>query len=153
MKKIVLIFILILLQSCNSKVENTFYKIANNYSFNSTISSSDKIIVRPKKLNQTESTRNDSYFENKVIFKTEKSEEIKMFEKLFENSNYTDYCCCPETNYCIDFYKDSKKIDTFFADTLEFKNKIRIFESGYQYSFIIEKAKWKTFLNEIRINK
>jgi hypothetical protein len=153
MKKIVLIFILILLQSCNSKVENTFYKIANNYSFNSTISSSDKIIVIPKKLNQTESTRNDSCFENKVIFKTEKSEEIKMFEKLFENSIYTDYCCCSETNYCIDFYKDSKKIDTFFADTLEFKNKIRIFESGYQYSFIIEKEKWKTFLNETRINK
>jgi predicted Ser/Thr protein kinase len=153
MRKIGLIFILMLLQSCNGKVGNTFYEIANNYSFNSTISSSDKIIVRPKKHNQTESTRNDSCFENKVIFKAQKSEEIKMFEKLFENSNYTDYCCCPETNYCIDLYKDSKKIDSFYADTLEFKNKIRIFESSYQYSFIIEKAKWKTFLNEIRINK
>ena len=142
-----------LLQSCNGKVENTFYKIANNYSFNSTISNSDKIIIRPKKRNQTESTRDNSCFENKVIFKTEKSEGIKKFEKLFENSDYTDYCCCPETNYCIDFYKDSKKIDSFFADTLEFKNKIRVFESGFQYSFIIEKAKWKTFLNDIRINK
>lgn len=152
MRKIVLIFILILLQSCNGKVEKTFYKIANNYSFNSTISNSDKIIIRLKKLNQTELTRNDSCFENKVIYKAEKSIEIERFKKLFENSNYTDYCCCPEINYCIDFYKDSKK-KSFYADTLEFKNKIRIFESSFQYSFIIEKAKWKTFLNEIRVNK
>jgi hypothetical protein len=153
MKKIILAFILIFLQSCNGKLESSTQEIINNYSFNSTISKSDKIVIRQKKSGQTESNRNDSCFENKGIFKTEKSEGIKSFDKLFKNSKYSEYCCCPETNYCIDFYKKSKKIDTYFVDTIQYKNKIRVFESSFQYSYLIEKDKWKLFLNQIKVEK
>ncbi|PJJ10022.1 hypothetical protein CLU83_3409 [Flavobacterium sp. 1] len=141
------------LQSCNGKLESSTLEIINNYSFNSAISNSDKIIIRQKKANQTEANRDEACFENKSIFETEKTERIESFKKLFENSKYTDYCCCPETNYSIDFYKKSEKIVSFFADTSQNKNKVRVFESNFQYSYLIDKNKWNLFLNQIKVKR
>lgn len=147
---IILLFGVILLGSCNEKTQKYFGEISDNYSFNSTISNSEKILIRLKKPNQTEFNRKDSCFESIAIYKAENPNQIESFKKLFENSKYTDYCCCPETNLAINFYKGSKEIETYFVDTIEFKDKVRVFEQSYQYSFIIEKQKWKSFLKEIK---
>ncbi len=149
MKKIILLLfaIPIVLASCNDKTQKQIEEISDKNSLTSTISNSNMIMIRPKKLNQTESTRSDSCFDI-AMYKVKESQ-IGGFEKLFENSNYTGYCCCPETDLSIDFYKDSEKIDNYFVDTIEFKDKVRIFEKSYQYSFLVEKQKWKNYLKEI----
>ncbi|MCZ8197001.1 MAG: hypothetical protein O9267_05305 [Flavobacterium sp.] len=153
MKKIFLIFILTVLQSCNEKSQDKIREMTNQYSFNADISNSNKILIRHKKNNQTESSRNDTCFDNINTLKAEKSKQINAFKTLFENSEFIDYYCCPKTNYCIDFYKGSNKINTYFADTIEYKNKIRIFEKSYQFSYLVEKEKWKSFLNKIKNEK
>lgn len=149
MKKIFLLLfaILILLGSCNDKTQKQIEEISDKNSLTSTISSSNMLLIRPKKSNQTESTRSDSCFD--IALYKAKENQIEDFKKLFDNSIYTDYCCCPQTNLSIDFYKDSKKIDHYFVDTVEFKNQVRIFEKSYQFSFLVEKHKWENYLKEI----
>ena len=96
---------------------------------------------------------NDTCFESLPKYKVESLRQIKRFEKLFENSIYTGYCCCPETNLLIDFYKNTRKTDTYFIDTIESKNNVRIFSQAFQYSFLIEKKKWSNYLREISTKK
>jgi hypothetical protein len=151
MKNTIILFIgVLLLVSCEKKTQKYFEEISDKYYFNSIKSSSDKILIRLKKINQNESTMNDSCFENVAAYKAENSNQIERFEKLFVDSNYTGYCCCPETNLSIGFYKNSKEIDIYFVDTIQFKDKVRIFENGFQYSFLIDKQKWKNYLKEIK---
>jgi hypothetical protein len=145
MKKILFLFTFsFLMLSCNY-----FEETSDKVSFYSTISDSDKIKIRPKKLKQSETIRNDSCFENTNKYQVYDLKEIENFEKLFENSQYTGYCCCPETNFAIDFYKKSQKIETYFADTIKYKDKVQVFEKSFQFSFIIDKKKWKSYLTEI----
>jgi hypothetical protein len=44
-------------------------------------------------------------------------------------------------------------LDIFYADTIQFKNKVRIYEGSFQYSYLIEKDKWRNFLKEIELKK
>ena len=60
----------------------------------------------------------------------------------------TGYCCCPTAIYSIHFLNKKEELDLFYVDTLQFKNKVKIYEKGLQYSYIIEKQKWKDYLNE-----
>ena len=128
-------------------------KILNENDFKSTISESNEITIRPKKNNQTEGASNDSCFQNVEKYIFYKPNQIEGFKKLFENAEYTGYCCCPQTNYSINFYKGSEKISTYFLDTVEFKNKIRIFQSSYQFSYIIENDVWEKYLENIKNGK
>ena len=64
-----------------------------------------------KKINQNEVVRNDSCFEKVTKYKAENLKEIENFEKLFENSEYTGYCCCPETNFAIYVYDESESFE------------------------------------------
>ena len=144
-KKILFLFTFsFLTHSCNY-VEET----SDKDSFYSTNSDSDKIRIRPKKLNQNELVRNDSCFENTNKYQVDDLKKIENFEKLFENSEYTGYCCCPETDFVIDFYKESEKIETYFADTINNGDKVQVFEKSFQFSFVIDKNKWKSYLMEI----
>lgn len=148
MKNIFLLFIVaLIIESCDKKTQKQIDAFVDKESLTLTISDSDLILIRPKKPNQTESTREDSCFDL-ALYKAEKHQ-ILEFKKLFENSNYTEYCCCPETNMAINFYENSKKISTYFVDTIEFKNEVRIFEQSYQYSFLIKKQEWKDYLKKI----
>lgn len=145
---ILLLFAVFFLQSCNEKTHKQLDEISDTYSFQSTISVSDKILFRLKKENETEVAREDSCFENVAVFKAEKPNQIKNFESLFENSNYTFYCCCPKTNIAIDFYSNSKKIDTYFVDTTTNRDKVQIFEKSFQFSFFVDKQNWIIFLKD-----
>ena len=153
MKKLLLLAVLLFLQSCREQSIEQNQKIYNHYSFYVTIASSNKIVIKNKKNNQKESASNDTCFDTKTILKAEKSKQLNDFKTLFEDAEYTGYCCCPNTNYCLTFYKDATKIDTFYADTIEHKTKVRLFEKSYQYSYLIEKEKWKSFLNALTSQK
>jgi hypothetical protein len=128
---------------------NYFEETSDKVSFYSTISESDKIRIKPKRFNQNESVREDSCFENTNKYQVDDLKEIENFEKLFENSEYTGYCCCPDTDFAIDFYRESQKIETYFADTIKYVDKVQVFEESFQFSFLIDKKKWKSYLMEI----
>ena len=128
---------------------NYFEETNDKASFYSSISNSEKIIIRSKKINQNEVVRNDSCFEKVTKYKAENLKEIENFEKLFENSEYTGYCCCPDTNFAIYVYDESESFEKYFADTIKYDDKVQIFEKSFQFSFIIDKQKWKSYLKEI----
>jgi hypothetical protein len=86
---------------------------------------------------------------NGKIYKAEKTQQIEEYKKLLRNSKQTGYCCCPEENISISLFADNDNFNTFYVDTIEFKNKVRIFDVSYQYSYIIEKKNWTAFLSKI----
>ena len=148
MKKIFLgTFIAFLVLSCNEKSGNTAQGIYENYLFKSNISNSDAIVINlyNSKKNETRSQVYDSV-PLKKIFKIDKPDEIENFSNLFDNAEQTDYCCCPKPIYTISLLQRGKQLEMYYLDTIEFKNKVRIYERSFQYSYIIEKQKWKTFL-------
>lgn len=65
------------------------------------------------------------------------------------NAEKTGYCCCPTAIYSIHFLNKKEELDLFYVDTLQFKDKIRIYEKSFQYSYIVKKQKWKDYLNAI----
>jgi hypothetical protein len=141
-KYIFFILIITIFDSCNSVSEETLDKI----SFNSNLSNSNKVVLRVRKPNQNELSRNDSCFERKPNLKLERKSTVEDFKYLFSNSTYSGYCCCPESTMLIEFYNDSEKIETYFMETIESKDSVRIFEKSYQYSFRISKSSWNEFL-------
>lgn len=143
------LLILICLSSCNQKIERAFHEISSEISFANTIENCNRIIIKSKKIDCTDLNTNDDCFENTQNFVAKNENQIKIFEKLFDNLSVTDYCCCPETNFKIDFYKNSKIVDTYFVDIVSVKDSVRVFEQSYQFSYIVEKRKWSDFLNEI----
>ena len=89
----------------------------------------------------------DSVFDFKYIkYEAKTKNQLIAFKNLFVNSEKTDYCCCPDQNYSISFYHYQNNFDYYLVDTIEFKNKVRIYDVSYQYSYIIQKDLWKTFL-------
>ncbi len=90
-------------------------------------------------------------FSTAVIYETTSNLVIDGFEQMTSEAEKTGYCCCPEYNYTISFYDGTKDFKKYYVDTLEFENKVRIFEQNYQYSFIIEKKIWEKYLSEFEI--
>lgn len=149
MNKIVfLILFSVFIISCSKKTQNTIDDLYDNFSFNSTLSNTTQIIIKQYDSTTTNKTIDvEKYLPNKE-FKTTK-EQVKDFEIIFENAEKTGYCCCPKSSYTVHFFNGSQELDIFYVDTLELKDKVRIFETSYQYSYIVEKQKWKNFLNKI----
>lgn len=142
--------------SCNKaldKVIQTIYELKNDYNHYDILNSTTKIIIKSEKEQNSiyskefeESPKNEEY-------ETLNISQVNDFKKLFENKTKTDYCCCPAENYSISFYKKENNFNYYLVDTIEFKNKIRIYEVGYQYSYLIDKELWKNYLKEINIKK
>lgn len=63
----------------------------------------------------------------------------------------TGYCCCPRFHYTIAFYDKTNNYKNYYVDTAEFIDKIRIFQTSYQYSYIVDKIKWIRFLNKLEV--
>lgn len=149
-KTFLLILTSILIVSCNSKIENTLEDIIDNFSFNKTKSNSTEIIIKLYDTTTTKRRVTDvEFFVSKKEFKVINKQQLESFDKIFINAEKTGYCCCPTAVYSIHFLNKKEELDLFYVDTLQFKNKIRIYEKGLQYSYIIEKQKWKDYLNEI----
>lgn len=133
---------LIVISSCNHRKHENL----NSLPFNELVAESDQIVIKlydstvEKQITSTE-------LNPKKIFKVSE-EKIEDFKSIFENAKKTGYCCCPISNYSISLFDDNEEFGLFYVDTTEFKGKVRIYESGYQYSYILEEKKWKRFLSE-----
>lgn len=144
-----LILTLIFIVSCNSKIENTLEDFIDNYSFNKTKSSSKEIIIKLYDTIITKKRITDvEFFPLKKEFKAINKQQLESFDRLFINAKKTGYCCCPTAIYSIHFLNKKEELDLFYVDTLQFKNKVKIYQKRLQYSYIIEKQKWKDYLNE-----
>lgn len=149
-KKIILIIISIILFSCSNKTQYTVENIFDNFSFNTTLSNSSEIVIKvyDSAITHNRSGSLESFIPKKE-FKITKRQQLEDFENIFMKAEKTGYCCCPISTYSIHFLNQKDTLDLFYVDTLEFKDKVRIFESSYQYSYIIDKQNWKDYLKEI----
>jgi hypothetical protein len=86
---------------------------------------------------------------NGKVYTVENAQLIEEFETLLQNSKGSGYCCCPEEHISISLFANNGIFNTFYVDTVEINNQVRIFQVSYQYSYIIEKKNWKSFLNKI----
>jgi hypothetical protein len=91
----------------------------------------------------------DTIVQNKEIYTASSKEQLENFRKLFIDSERTGYCCCPTRSYTISFYYHRNNFEYYEVDTIEFKDKVRIFENTFQYSYLVEKKKWKDFLKSL----
>jgi len=151
MKKLFLLILFsTLIISCNEKTQNYIDTIWDNFSFNSTLSNSTQIVI--KAYDSTATYRRSSNIEsfNPIKeFKTNNRQQIKDFESVFKNAEKTGYCCCPTSSYSIHFLNQKEQLGLFYVNTLQIKDKVRIYEGSFQYSYIIEKEKWMNYLNKI----
>ena len=145
----IIISIQLILFSCNQKKENVI-KIKPENEFSKAVRRCTKISLLPQKENQAPDARGDSAFIQKESHSTENSIQIQNFKDLFKNSIKTSYCCCPQANYKIVFYRNREIIDYYFANT-EIKDSVIVFQKSYQSSQKIEKSGWNKLLNEIKL--
>lgn len=149
-KTFLVILISILIVGCNSKIENTLEDIIDNFSFNKTKSNSTEIIIKLYDITLTKRRVTDvEFFPSKKEFKNINKKQFESFDKVFINAEKTGYCCCPTAIYSIHFLNKKEELDLFYVDTLQFKDKIWIYEKSFQYSYIVKKQKWKDYLNAI----
>lgn len=145
-----LILISILMFSCNDKTQYAIENIWENFSFNSMVSNSTQIVIKAYDSTLANKRVNvEAYIPTKT-YKTRTKKQLEDFEKIFLNTEKTDYCCCPKSIYSIHFFNQKEELDYFYVDTIEFKDKVRISEKSFQYSYIIDKLKWKDYLIEIK---
>ena len=149
MKRHIVFFSLIVLtlNGCG-KMREKALEIQHDYEFNQDISTTNRIVIRTKKPNQTEIAQDESSFHNNFL-ETKSLGQVKFLDSLLSETPKTDYCCCPNSDYSIALFNNKILINTYYADTLQFKNKVRIYEASYQYSLIIEKGTWKKYLGKL----
>lgn len=136
--------------SCNDKTQYAIENIWENFSFNSMVSNSTQIVIKAYDSTLANKRVNvEAYIPTKT-YKTRTKKQLEDFEKIFLNTEKTDYCCCPKSIYSIHFFNQKEELDYFYVDTIEFKDKVRISEKSFQYSYIIDKLKWKNYLIEIK---
>lgn len=94
--------------------------------------------------------KNDKYYplNPKKIYETD----ALKFERLLINAEKTAYCCCPQKTFIMAFFNNTTEFDNYDVDTTEFKNKIRIYDTSFQFSYLVDKASWNNFLKNASTN-
>ncbi len=95
------------------------------------------------------SYKNYGPFSTELIYETKDQKVLDDFDKMTNQAKRTGYYCCPNRNYIISFYDRTYNYQNYFVDIDEFKDKVRIFQSGLQFSYIVQKTKWLEFLTEL----
>jgi hypothetical protein len=104
----------------------------------------------------TKYEKTNSYNKNQINyrpFSTEQIIDVKIndFNKLIKKSNKTGYCCCPERDFQILFFDKINNYKKYIVDTTTSTKQIRVFETSYQYSYLIDKLDWDEFLKSQKI--
>jgi hypothetical protein len=68
------------------------------------------------------------------------------FLSMLSDAEKTGYCCCPERNLLLMFFDKDLNSRKVFIDTISSDKVVRLYESGYQYSYLIEKTIWREFI-------
>lgn len=151
-KSSILILLLFLTFSCNNKTQDTIQNIWEDFSFNRMVSNSTQIVIKAYDSTLANKRINvEAYIPTKT-YKTRTKKQLQYFDKIFVNIERTDYCCCPKSAYSIHFLNKKEELDYFYVDTIEFKDKVRICEKSYQFSYIINKEDWKKYIEELEKN-
>jgi hypothetical protein len=152
-----LIIILLLFTNCNRKKPNgnietseEYGDLVTNYSYKTYAknkSECDRLLI-----SNYDDERNDKKVQSKYSpFAINNNFEIlgtEKFDLLLKNSKKTGYCCCPNKNLSINFFNKTKEFDNYLVDTIEYKDKVIIFDESYQFSHIVKKIDWRNFLKE-----
>ncbi|MDI1255430.1 MAG: hypothetical protein PSV16_04955 [Flavobacterium sp.] len=150
-KKILLaVIVLTIIVGCYSKFGEKMSELANDYKHSDILESSTEIVIESE-IDPNSTSETSNLEKKKYLAETEV--EITAFKKLFTNSKKTDYCCCPKENYSVSFYYLRNNFDYYLVDTTEFKDNVRIYETSYQYSYIVSKALWKSYLKQLEVEK
>jgi len=147
MKKILFTILLLANLSCNNKTQNGLQDIYDDYTFSELKANSDRIVIKLYDSINMDRIMNDKTKARKIF--TINKRQIESFKKVFEKARKTSYCCCPRGIYSIAFYDKNKQLDIYYADTIQFRDSIRVYQRSYQFSYIVEKRKWKNYLAEI----
>jgi hypothetical protein len=139
MDKLFLLFCSISILSGCTQVSELINR-CNNDNNHSERMNSNYIVIRENP------TNSDSIRTKGKKYTISSTEKINDFRSLFKNANKTDYCCCPSEHYIISFYDWNDYVGDYLVDTSEVKDSVRIYDLGYQYSYIIDKSKWKNLL-------
>lgn len=129
----------------NTSVEKTTTKVEPKFQFN-------RIIISLYDNTTPESKSYKSYgpFSTELIYETTDKKALADFEQMTNQAERTGYCCCPDRNYTISFYDKTNNYEDYFVDTVEFKDKVRIYQSSFQFSYIVDKIKWSKYLTELK---
>ncbi len=88
-------------------------------------------------------------FSRRLILEAHDNLRVQKFRALLRRAQQTGYCCCPDETYTITFYKNTQKFDSYAVDTIEFADKVRIYQSSYQFSYIVDKKEWINYLSQL----
>lgn len=97
----------------------------------------------------SQSYKNYGTFSTELIFETLDQNIIDDFEQMTMQAKRTGYCCCPDRNYTISFYDKTNNYQDYFVDSVEFEDKVRIYQSNFQFSYILDKVKWREYLAKL----
>ena len=100
---------------------------------------------------ENKSYKNYGPFSTERIYETVDQKVLADFEQMTKQADRTSYCCCPERNYTISFYDKTTNFKDYFVDTVEYKDKVIIYQASYQFSYIVDKIKWSKFLSKLDI--
>ena len=156
-KSIITICSVIILISCNRKDETVKHpkKIKHltekeildyheNY-FKELRKKIDRIEISLYKINERVSEDTTKLIKEYIIVNKTK---IKEFDLLFQSTKNHGYHCCPKTHYKLDLYNQKSKLKRYNVDTTEVKEKVLIFDSSYQTTYLISKNDWNNFINK-----
>ena len=73
---------------------------------------------------------------------------IEDFGNLFKFVKNGGYCCCAKTHYTLKFYKNRNELDTYYVDTTDVLDKVTVFTSAYQNSYIISLKDFNSFIRK-----
>jgi hypothetical protein len=104
------------------------------------------ITLYDKLIPSSKSTLNYGPFSTDIIYETTDPKILDAFDLMTKHAKRSGYCCCPDRNYTISFYDKTNKYKDYFVDTVESKDNVIIFESSYQFSYIVDKVRWLNFL-------
>ncbi|MRX39585.1 hypothetical protein GJU43_09880 [Flavobacterium sp. LC2016-23] len=165
LKKVIIIGVAILSSSCNKKDEVIKPKKEHNTNTRDSVLhyhenyfknlrkemdriEMDRIEISLYKIKETDSQDTTKLVRMDRIVDVKK---IKEFDSLFDSTRNGGYCCCPQTHYIIDLFKQRKRLKRFNVDTLRVKNQAFIFDVSYQTSYTIPLAVWNNFLTDSRV--
>ncbi len=129
----------------NTTIENPIVKAEPKYQCS-------RIIISLYDNNTPSSQSYKSYgpFSTELIYETKDQKVLDDFDIMTKQAKRTGYCCCPKRNYTISFYDKTNNYQDYFVDIVESKDKVRIYQSDYQFSYIIDKTRWLSFLTELK---
>ena len=150
------IFLVLVLGSCDKKenipvkknATKDYQKVRSDYHekfFKNLRSKTDRVEICLYKLdgNTMSDTTNVLDAKNFVA-----SDELNIFNTVFDTLKSNGYCCCPKTHYTMKLFNKNKMLKRYNVDTIQLKGKVLIYDTNYQTSYIIPLKVWHDLFNQ-----